>query len=78
MIPCVESVRPQPDYKLRLKFANGEVRVFDMKPLLTKTVFHELRDTSLFQSVHTWRGTVQWSGGQDICPDILYEDSVAL
>ncbi|MEI6210215.1 MAG: hypothetical protein WCR06_01190 [bacterium] len=34
------------------------------------------KDESAFRSVHSWHGTVQWAGGQDICPDTLYEDSV--
>jgi len=39
-------------------------------------VFAELRDESAFRSVHAWHGTVQWAGGQDVCPDTLYENSV--
>ena len=39
-------------------------------------VFRELKGESAFRSVHPWHGTVQWAGGQDICPDTLYEDSV--
>jgi hypothetical protein len=37
-----------------------------------------LKDESAFRSVHPWHGAVQWAGGQDICPDTLYEDSVPL
>lgn len=68
---------PQPGFRLRLTFSNGETRVYDVGPLLEQGgVFAELRDESAFRSVHAWHGTVQWSGGQDICPDTLYEDSV--
>jgi len=74
--PRVTRVVPEADHRLRLTFSNGEVRVFDVGPLLDKGVFRELRNEAMFKSVHPWHGTVQWSGGQDICPDTLYEDSV--
>ena len=32
------------DYKLRLTFTNGQVRIFDVKPYLSQGVFRELRD----------------------------------
>ena len=78
MNPRVKQVTPLPDYMLRLKFTNDEVRIYDVKPLLEKGVFRDLRDESMFRSAHLWHGTVQWSGGQDICPDTLYEESVPL
>jgi len=74
--PRVTGVVPEADYRLRLTFTNGEVRIFEVGPLLDKGVFRELKNESAFKSVHPWHGTVQWSGGQDICPDTLYEDSV--
>jgi len=76
MNPRVKKVVPESDYRLRLTFTDDDVRVYDMRPLLGKGVFRELQDESMFRSVHCWHGTVQWSGGQDICPDTLYEDSV--
>jgi hypothetical protein len=77
MNPRVLNVVAEPGYTLRLTFTNGEAKVFDVTPLLDKGVFRELKDPSLFQSVRPWHGTVQWSGGQDLCPDTLYEESVS-
>lgn len=77
MNPRVKSVQPKAGYWLRLVFSNGEERDYDVRPLLDQGgVFRELKDESAFRSVHSWHGTVQWAGGQDICPDTLYEDSV--
>ena len=77
--PHVKAVRAEPDFRLRLTFSNGEVRIYDVRPLLEQGgVFDELKDESAFCSVHPWHGTVQWAGGQDICPDTLYEDSIPL
>ena len=77
--PRVKKVQPDVDYHLRLTFSNGEERVYNVRPLLNQGgVFRELKDESAFRSVHPWHGTVQWAGGQDICPDTLYEDSVSV
>ena len=78
MNPRVTNVVPEGGHTLRLTFTNGEVRVFDVTPWLDKGVFRELREESLFKSVRPWHGTVQWSGGQDLCPDTLYEDGVPM
>jgi hypothetical protein len=57
-----------------LAFSNGEIRIYDVAPLVEQGgVFEALKDESAFRSVHPWHGTVQWAGGQDICPDTLYE-----
>ena len=76
MHPRVKDVKPNPDYNVTLTFANGEVKVFDVKPYLDKGIFRELRDKSLFNSVKPFLGSIQWRNGQDLCPDTLYLDSV--
>ena len=58
--PRVKAVQPEPDFRLRLTFSNGEVRMYDVGPLIGQGgVFDELRDASAFCSVHPWHGTVQ-------------------
>ncbi len=75
--PRIKKVQPLADFQLRLTFTNGEIRIYDVRPLVARGgVFRELQDASAFRSVRPRYGTVQWSGGQDICPDTLYEDSV--
>jgi hypothetical protein len=80
MQPCnprVADVEPEAGYTLRLTFTNGEVRRYDMKPLLDFGVFGRLRDAAVFNAVKAYHGTVHWAGGEiDICPDTLYEESV--
>jgi len=73
MNPRVKSVRPHPGYTLI--FDNGETRRFDVKPYLEKGVFKELRALKNFNSVKVFLGSIQWRGGQDLCPDTLYMDS---
>jgi hypothetical protein len=75
MNPRVKEVRPMPEYKLRLTFANGEIRIFDVSPYLDKGVFRSLRDPAVFNSVRASLGSVVWADGQDFCPDTLYLES---
>jgi hypothetical protein len=46
-----------------------------VKPYLEKGVFKELRALKNFNSVKVFLGSIQWRGGQDLCPDTLYMDS---
>ena len=75
MNPRVKQVKVEEDYQLRLTFENNEVRLFDMKPYLSVGVFKRLKQPSAFRSVKTQLGTIQWKGGQGLCPDTLYVES---
>jgi hypothetical protein len=73
--PRIKTVAPLSKFRLLLTFDNTEERVFDMKPYLTKGVFAELADESLFRSVHVCFDTVEWSNGADLCSEVLYAKS---
>jgi hypothetical protein len=75
MNPRVKNVKPLSGYHLEIDFTNGEVGVYDCRPLLDFGVFSELRDESYFRQVRAELGTVVWPHEQDICPDTLYVDS---
>ena len=77
--PEVIAVVPNDDYTLTLTFANGEVRVYDMKPWLDRGVFCDLQNIGYFRCARLdGGGSIQWPREQDVCPDTLYEDSVPL
>jgi hypothetical protein len=76
MNPRVLFVKANDDHTLTIEFANGEVRLFDMRPYLDKGVFQELKDLSYFKAVRPVLGTIQWPHEQDLCPDTLYEDGI--
>ena len=77
MSPTAVSVKPIEDYKLFVSFDNGEDRIFDAKPLLSRGPWFEaLRDEELFRTVHVAGLSVEWEEGQDICPDDLYYLSI--
>lgn len=65
------------DYKLKLTFTDGKIKIVDLKKYKNKgpeTVFYPFSDLEFFKSVrldkHT--GTIVWPNGVDLCPDSLY------
>jgi hypothetical protein len=71
MNPRVKSVQPLLNYRLRLSFTNGEVRLFDVKPYLTTGIFQELRGVETFNSVRAVLVTGACSAGRSICATCL-------
>jgi hypothetical protein len=78
MRPKAIQVKPTDDYKLIVTFDNGEVRLYDAKPLMKGDWFGELKDQAFFNTVHVAGLSVEWEHGQDVCPDDLYYSSVLL
>ena len=77
MNPRIKEVKPSSkDFTLTITFDNDEIGIFDVKPYLNIGIFKELKDTSLFNSVKPFMGSIQWINGQDLCPDTLYMESV--
>jgi len=74
--PRIKRATPLPPTKVRLEYMDGQVRVFDMEPLLDKGIFRELRDPAMFASARAVIDTVEWANGADVEPEWLYEDSV--
>ncbi len=69
-------VYPENDYFLQIKFSDGKIGKFDCKPYLNGEWFSELLNFDIFNSVRISGRTVEWSGGQDICPDCLYKNCI--
>ena len=70
----VTAVRANNDYTLDLKFSDGSVKRFDVKPYLKYEVFKELENLAYFKQVSVAFGTVQWPHEQDIAPDTLFAE----
>ena len=78
MNPYVKSVQFKDDYCLLLTFANGEKRVFDLKPYFEKPVFARLKNAALFKTARVVSGSVEWQGEIDLSYDTLYLESKAV
>ena len=75
MNPYVQTVKPLADYRLELVFANGERRIFDIAPYLSRDVFARLSNPAIFNSARVVAGSVEWQGDLDLSYDTLYVDS---
>jgi hypothetical protein len=71
----VISVSPMPEFKLELRYQNGERRVFDCKPLMAMKPWNRIATKSVFDRVKTSHGTVSWPGDIGVAPETLYLDS---
>jgi len=60
------------DFSLDLKFNDGKLKRFNIKPYLNYEVFKPLKNVDYFKNVRIAFGTVQWQDEQDISPDTLY------
>lgn len=74
--PATTEVRVLDDYNLLLTFEDGGRRVFDVKPYLDMGVFRELKDPTLFGSARISFDSVEWANGADLCPEVLFSDSI--
>ena len=70
--PTVTAVTPEDGYTLLLTFDNGETKRFDVSPYITGEWYSELKQKDYFRTVRANGYTVEWSNGQDLCPDELY------
>ncbi len=71
----VTEARHVGEYKIKIKFDNGESRVVDLQPHLDGPVFEPLRDQSYFKTFYVSKDldTVVWPNHADFSPDFLYE-----
>lgn len=63
------------EYRLRLFFNNGEVRVADLLSSLKGEVFEPLHDIEMFKRFAICFNTVVWENEADFAPEYLYEIS---
>ncbi len=74
----VIAVTANDDFSLNLRFNDWSEKRFDAKPYFDYEFFRELKDENYFKKVGLAYGTIQWPHGQDISPDTLYLEGVAV
>jgi hypothetical protein len=74
----VVAVTANDDFTLDLTFDDGSLKRFDATPYLDYEFFRELKDASYFKQVRLAFGTVQWPHEQDISPETLYLEGIAV
>jgi hypothetical protein len=61
------------DYRIRLWFNNGEVRIVDLANSLHGEAFRPLHDLDYFKQFSIRFNTIEWENGADFAPEYLYE-----
>lgn len=69
----VEKAEPLDDFRMRLFFEDGTVKEIDLEKYLRGPIFESVRkNRAIFQDVQIEGGTIAWTNGADIDPDVLY------
>ncbi len=62
------------NYRIQIKFNDGEIKVVNIKPFLGKGFTAELLDYDKFKNVYIEPGGgIAWLNGYDFCPNFLKE-----
>lgn len=68
----IREVMPVEGFRLRLTLTDGSIIERDITDLLMGPMFETIRkDPVAFRQVKVESGTVVWSNGADLCPDVL-------
>ncbi len=71
----IRGVKPLHGFTVWLEFTDGSTKAVDLEPYLHGPIFEPLRhDPVLFHSIRVDAelGTITWSNGADVDPDVLY------
>jgi hypothetical protein len=78
--PKIISVEAIKDYKIKLNYETGEIKLFNVLPYISGTWYRELNNYNYFKTVHiisNGKG-IEWEHGQDIAPHELYDMGVSI
>ena len=77
--PKILNVETLEDYKIKLEYETGEIKVFDVLPYIYGSFYGQLSDKNYFKTVQVVDNgyTIEWKNGQDIAPHELYEMGVS-
>ena len=76
LMPRAVSVETLPNYILKIRFNNNEVKYFDVKKIYNLPCYKPLQNKEFFKTVHIEHGSIAWNNDIDYCPDCLYEESM--
>ena len=75
--PKACGVRALKDYRLWVRYNNGEQRIYDCTQLLEGPVFQPLKDPAVFRDVYLDYNAPTWlDGAVDIDPETIYEKGI--
>ena len=69
----VVDVKPEPEWTLAVRFADGLAGKVRFSPDFFTGVFEPIRDPLQFRQVFIDHGAVAWPGDVDLAPDAMYQ-----
>lgn len=79
IMPKILKAKALEDYYIYLYYENGEEKVYNMERLILEHKFYKnLKDKQKFKKFKLIDMTIEWEDGEDIAPEILYNDSIPL
>lgn len=77
--PDIIDVRALDNYLIYLMYETKEEKIYDMKKLIEGNKFYKrLLDKQYFKNITIRGDSIEWSEGEDIAPENLYNQSVNL
>ena len=76
IVPKPVEIKVLENYKLWLKFENGEQKIFNMEKYIHEKFYQKLKNRKYFERVKVSENTIEWENGEDVAPENLYYDSV--
>lgn len=76
IVPRPIEIKVLEDYKLWIKFENGEKKIFDMEKYVNEKFYQRLKNRNYFEKVKVVDNTIEWENGEDVAPENLYYDSI--
>ncbi len=76
IVPNPVVVKALENYKLWIKFENGEEKIFNMEKYIQQKFYQKLKDRKYFENVKIAGNTIEWENGEDVAPENLYYDSI--
>jgi len=80
LYPKILNVEPLDDYKIKIYYETGEIKLFNVSPYISGSWYEELNNNEYFKTIHlvsNGRG-IEWENGQDISPHELYDLSILI
>ena len=77
LTPRIIKAKAIDNYKIEIQYETGEIKIYDMTELLNTCKFYErLKDKEKFKKMSIVGLSLQWENGEDIAPELLYNDSI--
>lgn len=79
-VPRIERVQARGRFHLLVRFQNGEEKLYNCEPLLSRPQFHLLNDPAFFRAVHVDPGGygVSWNDNADLSEYELWTNGIPI